>query len=400
LKKYDFIVVGAGIVGLTIAREVARQKMGSILVLEKESGSGYHASGRNSGVVHAGIYYSSDSLKAKFCVDGHRLLTAYVQERELPYLQCGKVIVATKTETVPTLTTLWERANKNGVLVKRLTPQDLKEIEPEARTHEWAIWSPNTSVIDSKAVLKALTEELTSLGVTIAYNMEVQNINPRSRTLTAAGENHEYGYLINAAGIYADKIARPYGVGLKYQILPFKGLYWKATPDFTQKIRGLIYPAPDINMPFLGLHITKTVNGDVLFGPTAIPAFGRENYSFLGGIDLFETPKIGFHLMKMLIHNPGNFRKYVKEEMKRYRGGNFYAETKLLVQHLRRSDIGQFYKVGIRPQLMDNEKGRFEMDFVIETGKDSIHILNAISPAFTCGFAFAPEVVRRLSQPQ
>src|SRR5262249_51917575 len=205
-----------------------------------------------------------------------------------------------------------------------------------------------------------------------------------------------YGFLVNAAGVYADRIAEPYGVGLNFRILPFKGLYWKARPEFTARIKGLIYPAPDIRMPFLGVHITKTIKGEVTFGPTAIPAFGRENYSLFGGMDLLETPKIAAHLLRLLIRNPSNFRSYVKDELSRYVPSKFYAECKTLVHQMERKDIGEFYKVGIRPQLMDVKKKQLEMDFVIEPGRNSIHILNAISPAFTCALAFAPFVVDQI----
>ena len=246
-------------------------------------------------------------------------------------------------------------------------------------------------------MLKNLTEELKSLGVTIEYGQQVTAISPKERLVKTNSGAYAYGFLFNTAGVNADRIAHFYGVGLKYRILPFKGLYWKAAPEFTGKIRSLIYPAPNIDMPFLGVHITRTVDGKVLFGPTAIPAFGRENYSLFGGLDLLETPVIGWQLMRMLIRNPGNFRSYVKEEMARYQSRNFHRECATLVRHLEPSDIGDFYKVGIRAQLMDLEKGQLEMDFVIERGEHSLHVLNAISPAFTCAFAFAPYLADQLT---
>ena len=386
----DFVIVGAGIVGLTLARELALRKMGRILILEKEAEVGKHASGRNSGVAHAGIYYAADSLKAKFCVEGHRKLLEYVDGNHLPILKCGKVIVATKPENTQTLATLLQRAAQNGVEAQRISLEELRELEPEAVSHDWAIWSPKTAVVDSKAILQRLISELKTLGVRIEYGQEALSISPKERLIKCTSGTFSYGFLFNTAGVYADRIAHFFGVGLKYRILPFKGLYWKATPEFTGKIRSLIYPAPDIRMPFLGVHITRTVDGKVLFGPTAIPAFGRENYSLFGGLDLLETPVIGWHLMKMLVRNPANFRSYVKEEVARYRFRNFYRESATLVRHLKPSDIGDFYKVGIRAQLMNLEKGQLEMDFVIEPGANSLHVLNAISPAFTCAFAFAP----------
>ncbi len=397
--RYDFVIVGAGIVGLTLARELALRKAGKILVLEKESHVGMHASGRNSGVVHAGIYYAADSLKAKFCVEGARRLLAYVDENKLPILKCGKVIVATRPENVKTLGTLLERAKKNGVDAHQITLDELREREPEAKSFEYAIWSPKTAVIDSKAVLHRLSEELQQHGVEVKYEQEVHDIHPAEKYLTTNNSRFDYGFLFNTAGVYADRIAHFFDVGTKYRILPFKGLYWKSNPEFTPKIRSLIYPAPDINMPFLGVHITRTVDGKVLFGPTAIPAFGRENYTLLGGLDLLETPQIGWQLLRMLIRNPGNFRGYVKEEMARYRFKNFYNEAKSLVHDLKTTDIGDFYKVGIRAQLMDLEKGQLEMDFIIQPGAHSLHVLNAISPAFTSAFAFAPYLADQVLRP-
>jgi len=390
VRRYDFLIVGAGIVGLTLARELALRKLGKILVVEKEPEVGRHASGRNSGVVHAGIYYAADSLKAKFCVDGARRLLEYVDQHQLPVLKCGKVIVASKPENTQTLNTLLERARTNGVEAKRISLEELRELEPEAHSYESAIWSPKTAVIDSKAVLKKLSTELIQLGVDIQFGHEVRSIHPAEKRVVTSQGNIDYGFLFNTAGVYADRIAHFFDVGRNYRILPFKGLYWKATPNFTSKIRTLIYPAPDIRMPFLGVHITRTIDGKVLFGPTAIPAFGRENYTLLGGLDLLETPQIGWHLLRMLIGNPAGFRNYVREEMARYRFRNFYAESKSLVHALEPGDIGEFYKVGIRAQLMDVKKGRLEMDFILERGADSLHVLNAISPAFTCAFAFAP----------
>jgi len=387
--NFDFVIVGGGIVGLTLARELARRHKGRIAVLEKESDVGMHASGRNSGVVHAGIYYAADSLKARFCVEGARDLLAYVDEHKLPVLKCGKVIVAAKPSDAPTLDVLLKRAQANGVEARRISLQELADIEPEAVSHEGAIWSPRTAVIDSKAVLKQLVQELTDLGVAIHYNQNVWHIDTKAKTVTTDREAFTYGFLFNTAGVNADKIAHAFGVGRSYRILPFKGLYWKASDSFARKIRTLIYPVPDMTMPFLGVHITRTVDGKVLFGPTAIPAFGRENYTALGGLDLLETPQIGWHLLGMLARNPGNFRSYVTQEMSRYRFKNFFNQSRSLVRGLEPSDIAQFYKVGIRAQLMDTSKGKLEMDFVIERGPDSLHVLNAISPAFTSAFAFA-----------
>lgn len=389
-QQFDFIIVGAGIIGLTLARELALQKAGTIAVVEKESSVGQHASGRNSGVAHAGIYYPPNSLKSKLCLEGHRLLLEYVESNNLPILKCGKVIVASSPERVETLTMLFDRAKQVGATVEKVSLDELRELEPLAKSHEFALWSPKTAVIDSKAVLKKLTLELKDLGVTIIYGEEVVEINPQARLIeTSAGTRLGYGFLYNTAGVFADRVAQWFDVGRKYRIMPFKGLYWKSSEDFEKKVQRLIYPAPDVRMPFLGVHITRTVDGHVLFGPTAIPAFGRENYSLVEGLDPEETPTIGWHLLKMLAANKQGFRQYVSEEISRYLPSNFFTEAQSLAPSLERKDIGDFYKVGIRAQLMDLEKNQLEMDFVVEKGKHSLHVLNAISPAFTSSFAMA-----------
>jgi len=388
-KSYEYIIIGAGIIGLTLARELAQLKGGRILVLEKEPHVGEHASGRNSGVVHAGIYYANDSLKARFCAEGAKRLLRYCEECQLPVLKCGKVIVATKPENVPTLQTLLTRAQANGVEAKKISLAELKELEPEAKSHGYAIWSPNTAVIDSKIVMQSLLEDVQKRGVTVKFNEGITGIDMARGTIKSATEHYNFGFMFNTAGAHADKIAHAFGVGLRYRIMPFKGLYWKASAAYSKKIQRLIYPAPDIRMPFLGVHITRTVDGKVLFGPTAIPALGRENYKGLEGVQFSEAAKISWNLTKMLIRNPLGFRSYAGQEIARYFPKNFYEEARTLVHHLQPQDIGEFYKVGIRAQLMDLQRGQLEMDFVVEKGPRSLHVLNAISPAFTSAFAFA-----------
>lgn len=390
---YDFLIIGAGINGLTLAYELVRKGHKKIGIIEKEKDLGAHASGRNSGVVHAGIYYATDSLKAKFCVEGHRRMIDFVESRKLPILKCGKVITSTQEKNVPVLDTLFQRANANGVTIEKISLQKLKALEPEAFSYDHALFSPKTAVIDSHAVLSQLKKELSEAGVQFHFEEKISEIDSAKKIARSEKSRFSYGFLINAAGAYADQIAHLMNVGLRYKILPFKGLYWKSSEEFSKRIRCLIYPVPDINFPFLGVHITKKIDGTVMFGPTAIPAFGRENYSILGGLDLKETPVIGWNLLKMLLKNNGHFRHFVKEELFRYIPRYFYEETKSLVPNLQKSDIAGFGKVGIRAQLMDLKEQKLEMDFIIETGPDSIHILNAISPAFTSSFACAEHVI-------
>lgn len=397
MRQCDFLVVGSGIVGMTVARELKnRYPSSKIIILEKEAAPGLHASGRNSGVVHAGIYYPPGSLKAELCVEGHLLMLGYLEEHKIRHDICGKVIVAPKETDVASLSLLLERATANGVKVQKLSLEELREVEPSAHSTSWALWSPKTAILDSKAVLKSLYEELKYLGVEIQFNSQLLTVDDEKAEARTRHEIYKYGTLISASGVHCDRIAHMCDVGLKYEILPFKGSYWKASPSLANRLKGLIYPVPDLNVPFLGVHVTKTLDGGATFGPSAMPALGREAYSGFSGIAPLETLKILSRLLYLWRKNPNHFRGYVRAELKRLLPGPFYHEAKGLVSDLKRSEIGGFYKSGIRPQLFNRTAGALEMDFVVEKGKNSIHVLNAISPAFTCSFSFAKHVAKSL----
>ena len=218
----DFLVVGGGIVGLTIAREIALRRLGRVTVLEKEGGVGYHSSGRNSGVLHAGIYYGSDTLKARVCSQGSRMMQAYAEERNIPVRRSGKVIVATSPATVPQIDALLQRARANGIRAERISPEELLRIEPCAATRSYALHSPDTAVIDSRAVLRELEEELKRLGVTVRLDSQVVSLAVNRQVVSTNQKELSYGFLINAAGLHADRIAHQMGSGLRYDILPFK----------------------------------------------------------------------------------------------------------------------------------------------------------------------------------
>lgn len=394
--KSDFIVIGGGVVGLSIARELLLRKRGRVLVLEKESDIGLHASGRNSGVVHAGIYYAPGSLKAKLSVEGHRLLLDYCREKRIPHDECGKVIVASNKEQVSSLDQLFERAQRNGATIERVSLHRLKEIEPEARSCDHALWSSRTSILDSKAVLRAMLAEIKELGGDVLFLERVSTVDVLNREIVTRSHRIQYEFLINAAGLWADNIAHMMGVGAQYKILPFKGIYWDTDESFARRISRLIYPAPDVNMPFLGIHVTKTMSGKVLLGPTAIPAFGRENYGFFDGLGFLESLRIGYSLLKLMWHNPNNFRRYVTEEMARYWPARFFKAAQVLAPALQPANVNSIAKVGNRAQLYDSRTASLIMDFVVEKGPDSIHVLNAVSPAFTCSIAFSRHVVEML----
>lgn len=395
MDRYDLVIIGSGIIGLTVARELLARKAGSILLLDKEPQLGLHSSGRNSGVLHAGIYYTPDSLKARFCSQGARKMTAYAEERNLPLVRTGKVIVAASPETAPTVRTLYERAQANGIRAELIDEAGLKAIEPEASTHGVALYSPDTAVIDSKAALHALEEEVVSAGVRLMKGARIEQLNERE--IRVNGETVAFGHLVNAAGLHADRIAHQLGVGERYGILPFKGLYRKLTKEAAARFRTLIYPAPDLSVPFLGIHITKTTSGEGLIGPTAIPAFGRENYGVLSGID-GSCFGICADLLGLILRNKGGFRKMMADEMSRYVPSNFLKAAQALAPSIRREDMLGIAKVGLRAQLFDKIEKKLVMDFVVEDGPRSTHILNAISPAFTSSMAFAGMIADRITQ--
>lgn len=394
-QTYDFVVIGGGIVGLTIARELVRRRGGTVAVLEKEAMLGRHASGRNSGVIHAGIYYAADSMKAKYCTEGARRMYEFAEEFNVAHRKSGKVIVATDEERVASLDVLLKRARTNGVNIRKIDQKELAALEPAARTHGYALYSPDTGVIDTVALLETLHRQLEDFGVRVFLGVRVIGISPRARTIRTSRGSVAYGHLINCAGVFADKIAHEMGLVPSLRILPFKGLFWIGSGGTARRVNGSIYPAPDLSLPFLGVHATRSIDDKVYFGPNAIPALGRENYSVLSGVNLIETPVILWNLLRCYIRNKRGFRRSVTGELRKYSRRTFLRECRKLMPDLEGRDISRSSKVGIRAQLVDVKAKELVMDFRVEKGEHSTHVLNAVSPAFTCSFEFAREIVEQ-----
>ncbi|WP_137938181.1 L-2-hydroxyglutarate oxidase [Chitinivorax sp. B] len=392
-KTFDFVVIGAGIVGLTVALELRqRYAHASIAVLEKEARPGMHASGRNSGVLHCGIYYGSDTLKAKVCARGAARMLEFARTEKIAFSQCGKVILATDDSQLPTVQKLLRNASENGIEAHLIDHHILREIEPYATDGPAAIHCPTTAVIDSVAVVKRLHEMLAAQNVQFLLDCVVRTIRPSGSLNTSLGDVH-YGFLYNCAGAYADTIAKCFGQAEDYALVPFKGIYWKLNAAANPKIRANIYPVPDVTLPFLGVHLTRVISGEVYIGPTAIPAFGRENYDKLHGIQLNEAAAISRQLMSMYLRNDGNFRKLAHAEISKYWKHNFLSAARKLIPSLDARDMIATPKAGIRPQLINTRTRKLEMDYILARTPNTLHVLNAISPAFTSSLAFAELIV-------
>ncbi len=391
-RHYDFIVIGGGMVGLSVVHQLKkRDERLRIAVIEKEAFCGMHSSGRNSGVLHAGLYYKPDSLKARVCVNGAKKLKKFVAENQLEINNCGKIIVPTSENLDSQLNLLAERGRKNGARVEFIDDQQLKELIPCARSASGrALWSPDTSVVDPKQVLKCLVKTLEELNVPIFTGCNWDLSEDQKCINFSTGHQLTFDYLINCAGLYADRIAHQFGVDKQYSLIPFKGIYWEIKSSSSIQINHNLYPVPDLSVPFLGVHFTPNVTNTKLYiGPTATLAFGRENYTKLEGfepVNLLENLRI---ICDQYFYDRGGFRGYVHEQAFLSLTPLMLKQAKRLVPSLTLNDLKKSQKVGIRPQLFNKQTKSLENDFLCVKAENSLHVLNAISPAFTASFSLA-----------
>ncbi len=394
METRDFLVVGGGVIGLSIARELRRRfPSASVALLDKEDGPSRHASGRNSGVLHAGFYYTADSLKARFTRAGNLAWTAYCRERGLPLRACGKLVVASRAEDLPVLEELLRRGRANGVPVSLVDEKQTRKIEPRARTVGRALHSPSTAVVDPIACMAALAEDARREGVDLRWKMAY--LGREGRVVRTSAGTIEAGFVVNAAGLYADRVARDYGFSQRYRILPFKGLYLYSDEP-AGAFRAHVYPVPDIRNPFLGVHFTVTVDGRVKIGPTAIPALWRENYGGLAGFSASELAGILCRQAGLFLGAGFDFRRLAWEEMRKNSKSVMVSLAGRLAERVKASDYLRWGKPGIRAQLVDIETRTLVMDFMLEGDAQSLHVLNAVSPGFTCAMPFAAHVCDRI----
>lgn len=406
MKVYtaDVVILGAGMVALSIAYQLKQSNSNiSILIVDKESEVGLHSSGRNSGVLHAGVYYPPSTLKAQVCVNGARRLKEWCISENIPILQCGKVISPQSPELDPQLDLLLDRGRKNGAKVELIDQSQFNKLVPFGRTTSGrALWSPSTSVVSPKTVIRRLVSRLRELGVQFLFETSPVTYFPDRNNLYCSSKNSStialsYGHLYNATGLQADRVAHLFDVGLNYKLLPFKGIYWKLDPSAPFKFSCNLYPVPDLNVPFLGVHVTPSPSGEISLGPTAIPALGRENYYGLQDVEPMMLTGFIADLAKQWISNSGGFRRYAKEQALHGLKPLFVKAAQALVPGIQSKHLLPSKKVGIRAQLYDNKNETLVQDFCVEHGPSSTHVLNAISPAFTASFALADLIIERSS---
>jgi L-2-hydroxyglutarate oxidase LhgO len=383
----DVLIIGAGVMGLATGIALLEAKPNfKVIIAEKENALAKHASGRNSGVLHAGFYYSPDSLKAKFCRDGNKALRKLAKKHEIPVREVGKVVVARNADENQRLETLFDRGIKNGVDIELLDASKLNDFEPLAITHERFLWSPTTAVSNSKAIVNAMRQEFELLGGTIEYNKKVTLKESNGEIVDATG-TYSAKHIINAAGAQSDRISRAIGIGTEYAMLPFMGVY-RATEESNLPLQRLVYPVPHPINPFLGVHYTLTIDHKVKIGPTAIPIAGREQYSFLSG---WSTSDIGQAIkgMTSLIKGEAHdFGAILKSELPKFLESTLARESLDLVPTANRVKHWHKKPPGIRAQLVHLNSGKLEQDFVVRKHLNSTHILNAVSPGWTSAIPF------------
>jgi len=388
---YDYLIIGAGIIGLNIAKNLKeRFPESKILVMEKEKEVAMHSSGRNSGVLHAGFYYTANSLKAKFTKEGNFALKEFCKERDLEVNACQKVVVALDEKEVEGLEELKRRGDANGVELHWLDEAKLEELYPNVKTYKKALLCPSTATVNPKEVTKEFAKVIQEIGVELILNCKYESSNGNIIS-TSKGE-YEARKVINCAGLYADKIANDFNFSKDFVIIPFKGIYLKDKDNISQ-LKTNIYPVPNLANPFLGVHFTLTVNNESKIGPTAIPAFWRENYKGFDNFNIKEFFQIIYYEAKLFLTNAFGFRELAFTEVRKYSFSHLKGLAKKLTRNM--DDIGfdSWSTPGIRAQLLNKKTLELVQDFVVESDEDSVHVLNAVSPAFTSSIPFANWVV-------
>lgn len=395
LKNCKLVIIGGGILGTTIAREAAINKLFSeIFIIEKESVLGAHSSTRNSGVIHAGFYYYPESFKAKFCAEGNKIMREYCLKNSISINKCGKVVVSSSELEEKVLFELYKRGIANGSELQILDKTKLVKYETYAKTYQNFLWSPNTWSASPQDLFKSLIDECKELGIKFITNELIVKVN-KNELISLKGNIYKYDHVINSAGGYSLEVAELFGIKKDFKILPFKGLYLKSVKK-VESFQRHIYPVPDIQQPFLGIHTTLTSDNYLKLGPTAIPVFSPENYKLFEGLDWKISADIFKLQLNLFLKNKFGFRDLAFREIKYLIKNNILKEAnKLTSLDLNKIDFN-WHSPGIRPQLYNCKTQKLENDFILFKKEKSTHILNSISPAWTCSFKTAKYIIEEI----
>jgi (S)-2-hydroxyglutarate dehydrogenase len=392
-ERCDLAVVGGGIVGLAVARELLRSNPNAtVAVLERESEIATHQTGHNSGVIHAGVYYAPGSLKARLCVEGAREMYEYCEQRDIASARCGKVIVATDSSELGRLEELERRGRANGVRgLRRIDAAAIEAIEPHARGVA-GLHSPDTGIVDFAAVATALAGDVRDAGGTVSTGCEVRNVTvaARSLRLTHSHGTIETRHAVFCAGAWADRLAVACGADPDPRIVPFRGAYLRLLPQRRHLVRSLIYPVPDPSLPFLGVHLTRHIGGEVLVGPTALPAGARDAYRLArvrprDVSDTLRWPGTWRMLARWWRTGAGELRRAAQRSA-------FVQAAARYVPELTVADVEPAF-AGVRAQALARD-GQLVDDFVLSRTERALHVRNAPSPAATSSLAIARQVAR------
>ncbi|TBR59722.1 hydroxyglutarate oxidase [Westiellopsis prolifica IICB1] len=395
---YDFAIIGGGIVGLSTGMALGKTYPNAkILVLEKESQWAFHQTGNNSGVIHSGIYYKPGSFKAKFCRDGCQSMVEFCQEHGIDYEVCGKVIVATDESELPRLESLYQRGLDNGIKVKRITSEEVKEFEPHVAS-VGGIYVYSTGIANYKQVCLKYAEIITQQGGELRLNTKVENIVPSGnrQVLETNNGTFETRYVINCAGLHSDRIAKLGKVDPKAKIVPFRGEYYELVPEKRSLVKGLIYPVPNPDFPFLGVHFTRMIDGSVHAGPNAVLSLKREGYKKTD-FDLRDFAEVmtypGFWKLAAKHADEG-----IKEIIRSFSKAAFTKSLQKLIPEVQSEDLIPTH-AGVRAQALMND-GKLVDDFLIIHGQNTAHVCNAPSPAATSSIEIGKAIVAQIPQPQ
>ncbi|MFN8278932.1 MAG: L-2-hydroxyglutarate oxidase [Saprospiraceae bacterium] len=391
MRKEKVIIIGAGIVGLATAYQILRKHPGiDLTILEKESDICQHQSGHNSGVIHSGIYYKPGGLRATNCIRGYKMLIDFCNENEIQYDICGKIIVATRKQQLAALHNIYERGLANGLQnLKMLQPEEMKEIEPHVAGLK-GIYVPQTGICDYRMISAKYLEHIHTLGGQLQTNQRVQDIKVTSSGVDIMTDRQTLSssYLINCAGLYSDKLARMTNKKLGLQILPFRGEYYKIREERKYLVKNLIYPAPDPDFPWLGVHFTRMIDGGLEAGPNAVLAFRREGYKKLdiNISELWETLRFkGFHKMASRF-----WRQGLEEYRRSFSKKLFTRSLQALVPEIREEDLVSG-GAGVRA-LACSEDGSLIDDFVMLDNERIMNVCNAPSPAATSSLSIGLKI--------